>query len=292
MTYIDIIREFNDRFLAHGSWLPYAKNLNFGFATFFDPDSIEYNEMGSQQKLLILRELLFCGIGPDILYSYFTLYNQDDDYGGKGFNLGKILLKLLDDVSSEDISLIDNHNPIHWNRKDEVPLAYKESVHGAILWVLGGMHEDFHSELKKERSILVRKRLVFSHRVNASANIRIVPNYNPILDQVDDELLSRVDTMEPDVKLRVNTIPLLAADIHDELDPENKEKRIALAELIYKAVEALDLETLKTLSFYEKSNIEHFVDIKVKPKEWLYNQVYDLPLKRTLAEIRGVEFHW
>lgn len=111
-----------------------------------------------------------------------------------------------------------------------------------------------------------------------------------MLDQVDEELLRRVETFEPDLKIRYGTIQLLAEDIHDELDPGHKKERLELAQLLYEAIENLDLETLKELPMFQYRDIEHFVDIKKDPKKWLYGEIHDLALKRDLCRIRGVEF--
>jgi hypothetical protein len=118
----------------------------------------------------------------------------------------------------------------------------------------------------------------------------IVPNDDPVLDQIDEELLRRVETIEPDVKARYGTIRLLAEDIHDELDPEHKRKRLKQAQLLYEAIENLDLGTLKELPMFQHRSIEHFVDIKKDPKKWLYGDIHDLALRRDLCKIRGVEF--
>ena len=134
--------------------------------------------------------------------------------------------------------------------------------------------------------LLVRKRLVYSQRTN----ILIVPNQDSLLDQIDEELLSRVVTFEPDAKARYGDIKLLAENIHDELDPEHKRKRLELAQLLYESIENLDLQTLKGLPMFQGVRIEHFVDIKKYPKKWLYSCVGDLALKRDLCAMRGVEF--
>jgi len=86
-------------------------------------------------------------------------------------------------------------------------------------------------------------------------------------------------------------VGLQVEDILDDFEPERNEKRIKLVETIYIAVEELDLETLKNLDIYKNKRIEHFVDIKTKPKEWLYNQIQFLPLKRELCKLSGLEFY-
>lgn len=183
-------------------------------------------------------------------------------------------------------------------------ISIKE-YHEVIVSSLEIMSSDLHSKLKNTTDLLIRKRLIHFNDIdnlivlpiknrliyfNSNNNLLVVPNQNPILDQVDDELLRRVESIEPDVKLRYGRIRLLAEDIYDKIEPDHKKERIALAELLYKSIESMDIETLKGLQIYRNSNIEHFIDIKKDPKKWLYSCVWGFSLKRDLCRIRGVEF--
>lgn len=279
--------ELSGRLLAHGSWLYDEGEDKFGFdlTTFFDPFAPEFKSMPTQRKMLILQELFYCRIDPILLsltYKMFCRkYNHEELYN----DFGHALLEILKSVSADDLVTLDIHNPQNWYRGEkDNPLS--ESAHEATVMVLDGMHDDFQERLMGEKDLLVKKRMVYSQRTN----IMIVPNEDPILDQVDEELLRRADTFNPDVKARFGDVRLLAEDIHDELDPENKRKRLELALQLYESIESLDLETLKKLPMFERERVEHFVDIKKDPKKWLYSCVTDLALRRDLCKIRGVEF--
>ena len=281
----EIWKEWDDRLLAHGSWLYDEDVSRLDLSTFFDPFSSGFASMPTQRKLLILRELFYCGIEPVYLNTFYrkfcTEYGEDSLYAG----FGHALLDILKAVSVDDLASLDIHDPQHWYRGKEDPSVH-ESSHQAIIMVLESMSPEFHERLKSQKDLLVRRRLVYSQRTN----MLIVPNDDPVLDQIDEDLLRRVETFEPDLKIRYGTIQLLAEDIHDELDPGHKKERLELTQLLYEAIENLDIETLKTLPVFKHSNIEHFVDIKKDPKKWLYGEIHDLALQRDLCGIRGVEF--
>ena len=281
----DIWKEWNNRLLAHGSWLYDDDESRVDLSTFFDPFAPEFTSLSTQRKLLMLRELFFCGIEPVFLNAFYRIYCVEYMHEDLYTDFGQALLEIIKTVSVDDLSELDIHRPQNWYKGKKGSLLTEKS-HEVILMVLEGMLSDFHERIKNQKDLLIRRRLVYSQRTN----IMIVPNDDPVLDQVDEELLRRVETFETDVKVRYGTIPLLAEDIHDDLDPEHKRKRLELAQLIYESIENLDLETLKELPMFQRRDIEHFVSIKKYPKNWLYNEVHNLPLKRDLCRIRGVDF--
>lgn len=289
MDDINIWKELDDIFLENGSWLYDEHDSEFDFKTFFDPFGEEFKEMPTKRKMLILRELFYCGVEPILLRAlygdYCVQYMQEDLY--KDF--GQALLEILKDVSADDLASLDIHQPQNWYRGTGENPSTIES-HEVIVMELEGMLPELHEQLIHEKDLLIRKRLMYLHRTKDNKTVYIVPNKDSVFDKIDDELLRRVETFEPDVKLRYGTIRLLAEDIHDEIDPEHKKERIALAELLYKAIENMDTETLKGLPMFHDSAIDHFVDIKKYPKKWLYSCIGDLALKRDLCDIRGVEF--
>ena len=152
------------------------------------------------------------------------------------------------------------------------------------------MHEELHNQLKKQPDLLIRRRCVYLNRFIISKNLLIVPNEDPVIDQIDEELLRRVETYNPDLKTRYGTVELIAEDIHDEISPEHKKERLELANIICDAIENMDIETLKGLPMFQNSRIEHFIDIKIDPKKWLYSGVHGSALRRDLCNIRGVKF--
>lgn len=141
--------------------------------------------------------------------------------------------------------------------------------------------------LKTQNDLLLRKRLTYSQNLD----FLIVPNIDSKLEPFDEELLKRADLLPSDMKECYSLVGLIVEDILDDFELERKEKRIKLAETIYKAVEELDLETLKNLDIYKNKRIKHFVDIKTNPKQWLYNQIHYSLIKRELCKLRGIEFY-
>lgn len=281
----DIWKEWDNRLLAHGSWLYDEDGSRLNLSTFFDPFSPEFTSMSTHRKLLILRELFYCGIEPILLRTFYRMYCIEYMHEDLYTDFGQALLEIIKAITVEDLATLNIHQPQNWYGGKEEP-PFPERSHETIISVLEGMMPDFHERLKRQKDLLIRRRLVYSQRTNHL----IVPNDDPVLDQIDEELLRRVETFEPDVKARYGTVELLAEDIHDELDPEHKRKRLELAQLLYESIENLDLETLKELPMFRQRNIEHFVDIKKYPKKWLYSEIHDLALKRDLCKIRGVEF--
>lgn len=286
MSDLDLL---NDGLFAHGSWLYDKYGSRFDLRTFFDPFSEEFKSMPTQRKVLILRELFYCGIEPILLSTLYRIHCVDSRHEDLYKDFGQALLEILKSVSVDDLSSLDIHQPQNWYRGKEVD-THPETTHQATIMVLEGMLPDFHERLKSQQDPLIRKRLVYFERTGTSNTMLIVPNQDPVLDQVDEELLRRVETFELEVKDRYGTIRLLVEDIHDELDPEHKKERLALAQLLFESIENMDIETLKTLPMFRRTDIDHFVDIKTDPKKWLYSTVSDFALKRDLCKIRGVEF--
>lgn len=289
MSDLNILKELNDRLLSHGSWLYDEYESRIDFDTFFDPFSVEFKVMPIEQKMLILKELFYCKIEPvllGLLYRSFCVqYMHDDLYA----DFGHALLEILKGASVEDISSLDIHRPQNWYRGTGDTPPTMES-HEVIVRVLDMMFPEFQIQLLDHKDLLMRKRLIYLNYTKDSNNVYITPNQDPLFDQIDEELLRRVETIESDVKMRYGTISLLVEDIHDELVPEHKKERLALAELLYKSIENMDTGTLKGLPMFRNTDIDHFVDIKKYPKKWLYSCVSDFALKRDLCKIRGVEF--
>ena len=290
MPEFDVWKQLNERLLAHGSWLYDEDGSRLDLATFFDPFSVEFKSMPTKRKLLVLKELFYCGVEPILLSTLYRMfcieYMHDDLYT----DFGQALLEILKSVTAEDLASLDIHDPRNWYRGKK-PQDHPGTVHEATICVLEMMNPELQARLSNESDPLTRKRLVFFNWTGNSKNIGIVPNEDPVLNQVDEELLKRVNSIDPDVKCRYGEIWLMAEDIQDELDPKHKQERLALAELIYRSVEAMDLATLKTLPMYsDAERVDHFVDIKIHPKEWLYSCVSEFALKRDIWKLRGVEF--
>ncbi|MDD4302562.1 MAG: hypothetical protein PHS03_08805 [Sphaerochaeta sp.] len=281
----DIWKEWDDRLLARGSWLYDEDGSRLNLSTFFDPFSSEFTSMSTQRKLLILRELFYCGIEPILLSTFYRMYCIEYMHDDLYTDFGQALLEIIKAMTADDLATLNIHQPQNWYR-GKVESPFPEKSHETIISVLEGMMPDFHERLKRQKDLLIRRRLVYSQRTSHL----IVPNDDPVLDQIDEELLRRVETFEPEVKVRYGTIRLLAEDIHDELDPEHKRARLELVQLLYESIENLDLDTLKELPMFQRRDIEHFVDIKKYPKKWLYSEIHDLALKRDLCKLRGVEF--
>lgn len=290
MQGFDVLKEVNARLLAHGSWLYSEDSPRLDLSTFFDPFSAEFSAMPTSRKMLVLKELFYCGVEPILLHATYQLYCKQYMHDDLYTDFGHALLEILNSVTAEDLASLDIHDPRNWYRGDNSN-EHPETAHEATVFVLESMDAELQARLTNESDPLIRKRLVFCNRTGNSNNIMIIPNQDPVLDHVDEELLKRAESIDHDVKRRYGEIWLMADDIYDELDPKHKEERLALAELIYRSVETMDLETLKTLPMYRNARVDHFVDIKIHPKEWLYSCVGGFALKRDICKLRGVKFY-
>ena len=201
MSDLNILKELNERLFAHGSWLYDENESRIDFDTFFDPFSVEFKAMPIEQKMLILKELFYCKIEPILLvllYRGFCVqYVHDDLYA----DFSHALLEILKGASAEDISSLNIHQPQNWYRGTGDKLPVMES-HEVIVSVLDMMFPEFHTQLLDHKDLLIRKRLIYFNYTNNSNNAYIVPNQDPLFDQIDEELLRRVETIEPDVKMR------------------------------------------------------------------------------------------
>jgi hypothetical protein len=127
--------------------------------------------MPVQRKLLILRELFYCGIEPFLLSTFYRMFCVEYMHENLYTNFGQALLEILKTVSVENLETLDIHQPQNWRREKKEPILQETSLE-AFIWILEGMMSDFHERLKSQKDLLIRRRLVYSQR----RNHLIVPN--------------------------------------------------------------------------------------------------------------------
>lgn len=199
-----------------GSWIYdevfYKPNLK----TFFDPFSEEFKNTPALEKILELKELFYCGVEPILLNTIYKKFCKDEHYEELLEDFGYSLLELIKSVSEEDLSNLDIHEPANWYKGNEDNLQTVE-VHTAVEGTLEMMSEETHKQLIKQTNLFVRKRLTFlSYSLN-NPKVKLIRNYDPVFDKIDDELLKHVESYETDIKARAWTIQKLAEQTRDML---------------------------------------------------------------------------
>lgn len=278
-----ILNSINDMLKNKGSWLYDSmyylpKHLNV-----FDPFHDDFKTTTPNQKILILKEYFYCGVTPKLLDLAYRLISRQEEYR----DIAHALLEIISSVSEKDLSAIDIHSPENWNTKSGENL-HSISIHEAIILTLQNMSPELHGELIKQDDMLMRRRLLYqSHRQGDWHSI-IIPNTDPILDKVDEELIRRVATYDRVDKLRFDEIEDLAEDLHDEANPEHKTNKIEHVKRLIVDIEALNIEALKQYAYFRNSDIEHFIDIKKYPIKYLYERL-PRAITREVRRQKGID---
>ena len=278
-----ILQSINDMLKNKGSWLYDSMYYLPEHQKLFDPFHDDFKTTPNQ-KILILKEYFYCGVTPKLLDIAYRRISRQEEYR----DIAHALLEIIYSVSENDLSAIDIHSPENWNTNLEENL-HRITVHEAIILTLQNMSPELHTELIKQDDMLVRRRLLYqSNRISNWHNM-VIPNVDPILDKVDEELIRRVATYDRDVKLRLDEIEDLAEDLHDEANPEHKTNKIEHVKKLIVDIETINIEALKQYSYFKNSDIEHFIDIKKYPIKYLYEILHPRAITREIRRQKGID---
>lgn len=282
--YTMVLQSVNEILKNKGSWLYDSMYYLPEHQKLFDPFHKDFITTTPEKKLLILKEYFYCGVKPKLLDMAYRLLSRQEEYR----DIAHALLEIIHSVSENNLSAIDIHSPENWNTKDEEN-SVRITTHEAIILTLQYMSPELHSELIKQDDMLMRRRLLYqSHRQGDWHNM-VVPNVDPILDRVDEELIRRVATYNENEKLRLNEIEDLAEDLHDEANPEHKTNKIEHVKRLIVDIEAQNIEALKQYAYFKNSNIEHFIDIKKYPIKYLYEILHPRAIMREVRRQKGID---
>jgi hypothetical protein len=190
----------------------------------------------------------------------------------------------------ENFSNLDIHDPLSWYNwymeKEDNP--HTNEIHFVIKNTLVDMSSELHQLLIEQTDISIKKRLVLmNYNLNYSSP-KIVKNTDPIFDQIDEELLSRVDTYEKnDMKARYIAIEELVEDLHDEFDPAYKKQKQEHAQKLVSCIEDMNVEELKNMGEFSSYNLENVLRAKKNPREWLYSKVTNGAIRKEVEKINS-----
>ena len=284
-------QKLNDTLLAHGSWL-YGKDYSrIAFDALFVPSSEPYKAMPVRQRMLIVKELMFCGLGSTSLESYLNSFTSLDAH---------TLQDIFESSSAPEFSSLDIQHPLHWFRGQEAGFFHDQNTYGAreggpsyrmIIEGLEVMTPQLFERLVTQPDTLMRKRLVYLEHSLTRPTIRIFPNEDPVMNEVEDRLLEQIGAYPPDTRAGYGVVELLAEDIHSELDHEYRDKKSVLIRDLFNAIESLDVKVLERYrSRFRNARVVPKGQQEASDKDWLYEQVWDLTIRKELSKLRGVKF--
>jgi len=191
------------------------------YDTLFDPLGWGFERTPTRQKLLMFKEYKYCGLPPTILSVIYSTFCKEEQKQDLHDDLGQALLKIIDSITPEDVSNLDIHDLSNWYKgKEENPQTIK--VHFVIKHTLAGMSSQLHQQLIDQKDLLIRKRIILMHNSLNDPKIKVVKNADPIFDQIDEELLSRVDTYKrEDIETRTMALEQLVWDLYEDMSTLN-----------------------------------------------------------------------
>ncbi len=200
----------------HGSWLDIIE-----YRKLFDPYDPFFQDTPTREKLLQLKEYNFCGVPPIIFNLNYRSFCIEEGKQEIYNDLGQALLEIIDSITVEDVSNLDIHDLSNWYKgKEENPKTVK--IHFVIKNTLAGMSAKLHQQLINQKDLLVRKRIILMHYSLNNREIKVVKNDNPIFDQIDKELLARIDTYDKnDEDSRSLSLEQLVWDLYEELSNQD-----------------------------------------------------------------------
>lgn len=286
-------KELSDRLFALGSWLYSDDNSRFDLKVLFDSSSDQYRNLPVGQRMLILKELLFCGVD--------ALFIANLDLGAP-LDQVDMLRETFQSAFSDEFSSLEIHYPMNWFKGRPAGYFYertgRDKLDGTfscmnIIFELEVITPQLYRQLLDQPDILVRKRLLYLiHSLNYPTHCSF-PNdeYEPQLNAVEDKLLERIDAFPPETREEYGIIELQAEDIRDELYPDYRDKKAKLVRDLHDAIERMDMKSLENLalSFYGARVIPR-EDQGPLTKEWLYSRVWNIAIRRELSKLRGVKF--
>lgn len=278
----------NKRLKNHGSWLYGEKKPRLDFDAIFNPLSPQYDTMPIRQKMLIIKELKFCKVD-------YTLF---EEYLNNTFNIQK-LQETFKASSDPQFSSLDIHFPLNWFRGQDAGYYHNKNTLDAteggpsyrmVIEGLEVISAQAFKQLTTESDLLMRKRLLYLEHSLTRPSIRISPNKESVMNEMEDRLLEKIDLYPPEKREGFGVVELLAEDIHDELDEDYKLKKMEYVERLFTAIEKMDIPTLEDMrGFFRNGRIAPKGERIAPSKEWLYEKVWDIAIQRELAKMRGAK---
>jgi hypothetical protein len=112
-------QKFNDTLLAHGSWLYGNDSSRIAFDALFVPSSEPYKAMPVRQRMLIVKELMFCGVGSTTLESYLSSFTSLDE---------QTIQEIFESSSTPEFSSLDTQHPLNWFRGQEAGFFHDQNM--------------------------------------------------------------------------------------------------------------------------------------------------------------------
>lgn len=279
--------KLNNRLRDHGSWLYGVEKPRVDINTIFNPS---LKTIPTAQKMLIVKELLFCGVDITLLESSLESSSSLDQLA---------LQEILKASSEPEFSSLDIHYPLNWFRGHEAGFFYDQDSHSSreggpsyimIIHGLEVMTPQLFERLIGTSDTLLRKRMIYLEYSLTRPDTRIFPNSEQVMTVVEDRLLEQIDSYPPETRAGYGVVTLLAEDIHDELDEKHRLNKIKHANQLFAAIESQNMEALEALrSFFMSGRFVPEGQQEAPSKEWYYERVWDIALQRELAKLRGVE---
>lgn len=259
----------------------------------FDPFASEFKATPSLDKILILKELFYCGLQPVLINSLYKKYCIDSSNDDLFEDLGLALLNICSDIHNIDLTQLDNNVPSLWfDKKLECRNNVEEFE--VVIDSVQQASESFQKRLLDEAELVMRTRLIFLDYSSQNPGTKIINNKNKFSDDVVNDILAEFDTFETnDLKKRTFQVEDFAADSLEKHDTAYKEYMETSAENLIQYIENMDIDNLvKTNMFF--GNLENILNAKKNPKKWLYETVCkNRQMYRALKKVKDdIPFQW
>jgi hypothetical protein len=285
-------KKLNDRLFALGSWLYGEDDSRFDLRALFDISSDQYKNMPDGQRMLILKELHYCGVDATFIAGLDL---------GSPLDQEDMLREKFQLASSDDFSSLDIHYPVNWCRQKPAGYFHDRPHLDKSIWddswraIVGELElitPQLYRRLLDQPDIRVRKRLLYLNQTLEYPACWPFPNDESIMDAVEDKLLERMDAFPPEARDEYGFIRIQAEDIHYELDPVYRDEKAKLARELYEAIEHMDVKALEphSLLFYGARVVPR-EDQGPLTKEWLYRRLWDPALRRDVAKLGSVKLY-
>lgn len=189
MNDYEMWNELNEKLKDYGSWLYNEEKPRVDFNTIFNSSSAQFNTMPMRQRMLIVKELIFCGVDFASLKSFLSSFSVLDE---------QTLQEIFEAASAQEFSSLGIQYPLNWFRGQEVGFYHDQNTFDGreggpsylmIIMGLEVMTPQLFERLITQPDTLMRKRLVYLEYSLTHPTTRIFPNDEPVMNEVGDRLL-------------------------------------------------------------------------------------------------------
>ena len=283
-------KKLNDRLFSLGSWLYGEDDSRLDLKVLFDSSYDQYRNIPVGQRMLILKELQYCGVDATFIAGLDL---------GSPLDQEDMLREKFQLASSDEFSSLDIHYPVNWCRQKPAGYFHDRPNLDKSIWddswrtivsELELITPQLYRRLLDQPDIGVRKRLLYLNQTLEAPTYWPFPNDESIMDAVEDKLLERMDAFPPESREEYGLIKIQAEDIRYELDPDYRDEQAKLARELYEAIERMDVKALEPhgLLFYAARVVPR-EDQGPLTKEWLYKRLWDPALRWNVAKLGGVK---